>query len=70
MPLDASDKIRSIQQLTIFSGYVATQASLNPKLNVSTCTGFYGSTTIHKYDSYAKKIDIEQGRIYFSDCQS
>jgi len=66
MPLDASDKIRAVQQLAIFSGYVAKQAILYPRVNVSTCSGFYGSTTIHTYNSYATKIDIEQGRIYYS----
>lgn len=65
MPLDASDKIRTIQQLTLFNSYISQKAILQPNVNVSTCAGFYGSTTIHKYDSYATKTNIEQGLKYF-----
>ena len=68
MPLEASDKIQKIQQLTLFSGYVAAQASINPRLNVSTCAGYYGSTTVHTYSSYETKTNIEQGLKYYSTC--
>lgn len=68
MPFDESDRIRKIQQLTLFNGYVRTQTTLRPTLNVSTCAGFYGSTTIHKYDSYTTKVDLEQGLKYYSTC--
>jgi len=68
MPLDASDRIRKIQQLSIFNGYVITKATQQPTVNVSTCTGFYGSTTIRSYDSYTTKTDIEQGLKHYSTC--
>ena len=68
MPLDASDRIRKIQQLALFNGFVRTEASLRPNINVSTCSGFYASTAIHSYDSYTTKIDLEQGLKYYSTC--
>ena len=70
MPLDASDRIQKIQQLALFNGFVRTESVLHPTLNVSTCSGFYGSTTTHKYDSYETKINVEQGLKYFSTCKS
>ena len=68
--MDASDRIRKIQQLTIFNGYVIGKAILQPTVNISTCAGFYGSTTIHSYDSYTTKTDIEQGLKYYSPCNA
>ena len=64
MPLDASDRIRKIQELALFSGYVAT----NPRVNVSTCSTFYKSTTSRTFNTYEYKTQIEGGRIYFSTC--
>jgi hypothetical protein len=68
MPLDASDRIRTIQQLALFNGYVTRQTTLNPRLNVSTCAGYYGSTTVHTYNSYETKTYLEQGLQYYSSC--
>jgi hypothetical protein len=69
MPLDASDRIRKIQEIALFQGYAVQQNTLQPDVNVSTCATFYGSTIIHKYTDYQYKAQIEGGRKYFSTCQ-
>lgn len=68
MPLDASDKIRKIQEIAIFTGYAIEQRTLQPGVNVSSCTGFYTSTLL-KFPSYDQMYKIEEGRVYFSTCQ-
>ena len=64
--MDASDRIRRIQELTIFSGYATAQQTLQPGKDVVNCIGFYRSTTTHTYTDYTNKAQIEQGRKYFS----
>lgn len=69
MPLDASDRIRKIQEIAIFQGYAIAQQRLQPGVNVSSCTGFNSSTTVHKFNTFETKQQIEEGRVYFSTCQ-
>jgi hypothetical protein len=69
MPLDASDRTRRIQEITIFQGYVKTKQTTQPGVNVSTCTGFYGTSTINNFTSYAKKYAVQEGLTYFSTCR-
>jgi hypothetical protein len=66
--MDASDKIRKIQEITVFQGYANVNRIIQPGVNVSSCATFYTST-IHTYPTYAYKAQIEEGRIYFSTCQ-
>lgn len=68
MPVDASDRIRRIQATTNFTGWAIKQQTLQPGVNVSTCTTFQNST-IQKFVTYEYANQIEQGRIYFSTCQ-
>jgi hypothetical protein len=63
MPLDASDRLRKIQETVLFTGYVKSK----PNVNVSSCTSFYKST-IKNFNTYGYKSQIESGRIYFSTC--
>jgi hypothetical protein len=67
MPLDASDRIRRIQEITIFHGYAVMKQKTDPGANVSTCIGFH--STVNNYTSYASKYAIQEGRGYFSTCQ-
>jgi hypothetical protein len=70
MPLlDASDKIRRIQQTALFEGYAIGKQTSQPGVNVSTCTTFYSQSTIRKYNDYTYKNQIQEGLIYFSTCQ-
>jgi hypothetical protein len=68
MPLDASDRIRKIQEIAVFQGYTVEKQSSQPGVNVSSCTGFYKST-IHKYTDYAAKYQVTDGLQYFSTCK-
>ena len=68
MPVDASDRIRRLQATTNFTGWAIKQQTLQPGVNVSSCTTFYTST-IQKFDTYEYANQIEQGRIYFNTCQ-
>jgi hypothetical protein len=70
MPIDASDRLRRLQEITQFGGYVNTQAKANPGVNVSTCSGFYGSSNIRNFPDYATKYALEDGRQYFSTALS
>ena len=63
MPLDASDRLRKVQETVLFTGYVKS----NPNMNVSTCTNFY-KTNVKNFNTYTYKSQIESGRIYFSTC--
>jgi len=69
MPLDASDRLRKIQEIALFQGYTIKQQTLQPGVNVSTCSGFYNTTTKHVYTDYAYKASIEEGLSYFSTCR-
>lgn len=69
MPLDASDRIRKLQEITLFTGYAIQQQTQQPGVNVSSCTTFYQST-IKQFETYEYKQKIEQGRVYFSTCQA
>ena len=66
MPLDASDRIRKIQEIALFTGYVLQKQVSQPGVNVSTCSAFYNTSNIHKYTDYAYKNSIEDGINYFS----
>ncbi len=68
MPLDASDRIRRIQEIAIFQGYAIGKQTTQPGVNVSSCTGFYTSS-INKFASYELNYQTQQGRVYFSTCQ-
>ena len=69
MPLDASDKIRRIQQTALFQGYAIGKQTSQPGVNVSTCDTFYSQSTIRKYDDFTYKYQIKEGLPYFSTCQ-
>jgi hypothetical protein len=68
MPLDASDRIRRIQEIAIFQGYVVMKQGSQPGVNVSTCATFHTST-INNYKSYERKYAVQEGLGYFSTCQ-
>ena len=69
MPLDASDRIRKIQEIAIFQGYVVMKQSSQPGVNVSTCAGFNSTSTINNFLSYENMYKVEEGLGYFSTCQ-
>ena len=69
MPLDASDKIRRVQEIALFQGYAIGKQTTQPGVNVSTCDTFYSQSTIRKYDDYTYKYQIKEGLPYFSTCQ-
>jgi hypothetical protein len=69
MPLDASDRIRKIQEIAVFQGYVVEKQTSQPNVNVSSCTGFYGKSNIHKFTDYAYRQQVEEGQVYFSTCR-
>ena len=69
MPLDASDRIKKIQDIALFKGYVTMKQGSQPGVNVSTCTGFHGASTINNFSSYYTMYNVEQGLKYFSTCQ-
>lgn len=68
MPLDASDRIRRIQEIAIFQGYAIAKQTTQPGVNVSTCVTFHTST-INNFITYETKYAIQEGRGYFSTCQ-
>lgn len=69
MPLDQSDRIQRIHQTKIFQGWAIQQQSLQPGVNVSTCTTFYSPSTIHKFVTYDYGNQIYAGQKTFRDCQ-
>ena len=69
MPLDASDRIRKIQEIAIFKGYAIMKQTSQPGVNVSTCTGFHSASTINNFKSYYTMYNVEEGLKYFSTCQ-
>jgi len=69
MPLDASDKIRKIQEIKVTQGYIIAKQTTQPDVNVSTCTGFYAYSTIRNFTDYSLRQQTEDGIQYFSTCQ-
>lgn len=69
MPLDQSDRIRRINQTKIFQGWAIQQQIQQPGVNVSTCTGFYSPSTIHKFVTYNYGNEIYAGQKTFRECQ-
>ena len=69
MPLDAIDRIRKIQEIAIFQGYAIAKRTSQPGVNVSSCSGFYNTSTIHKFSDYAYRQQVEEGQVYFSTCR-
>lgn len=70
MPLDQSDRIRRIQQTTIFTGWAIQQQTQQPGQNISTCVGFYSPSTIHKFATYEYDNQVTEGQKYFRACQT
>ena len=68
MPLDASDRLRRLQETTIFQGYAIAKQTTQPGVNVSSCATFY-SSTIQNYEDFQIRTQVLEGRIYFSTCQ-
>jgi hypothetical protein len=68
MPVDASDRIRKLQEIALFQGYAIQKQMTQPGVNVSSCIGFQMST-LHKFETFNYANQIEQGRVYFSTCQ-
>ena len=69
MPLEQSDRIRRIQEKTIFGGWAVQQQVEQPGVNVSTCTTFYQST-IHKFNTFEYAQQVTSGRPLFNACTS
>ena len=69
MPLDQSDRIRKLQEITVFQGWAIQQQKLQPNQDVSSCQGFV-SSTVHTFNTYEYAQQVIQGRPYFSTCQS
>ena len=70
MPLDASDRIRRIQEIALFKGYAIAKQTTQPGVNVSTCASFHNTSNINNFPSYNYKYSIQEGLGYFSTCQS
>ena len=68
MPLDASDRLRRINDIAVFQGFVIQKQIQQPGVNVSSC-GTFQTSTIHNFGTFNRAYDIEQGRVYFSTCQ-
>ena len=66
MPLDASDRIRRIQETVLYTGYYIK----NPSTNFSTCSVAQTSSNNRAFNTYEYKNQIYQGRSYFSTCIS
>ncbi len=69
MPLDASDRIRKIQEIALFQGYAIAKQTTQPGVNVSTCATF-ATSTINQFQTFEYKTQIVGGRVYFSTCQA
>jgi hypothetical protein len=70
MPLDQSDRIRKLQEITIFQGWAIQQQTLQPNKDVSSCQGFISSTTLRKFNTYEYANQVIEGRPFFSTCQT
>ena len=69
MPLDASDRIRKIQEIAIFQGFAIAKQTSQPGVDVSSCVGYHGISTIQTYPSYELRTQTQEGLVYFSTCQ-
>lgn len=69
MPLEQSDRIRRLQEKTIFGGWAVQQQTQQPGVNVSSCQSFYQST-IHKFDTFEYGQQVTSGRPLFNACTS
>ena len=69
MPLDQSDRIRRLNQTTVFQGWAIQQQTLQPGINISTCIGFYSPSTIHNFVTYNYGNEIYAGQKTFRECQ-
>jgi hypothetical protein len=69
MPLDASDKIRKIQEIAQVQGFIQQKIVTQPGVNVSTCSGFYSASTIRTFRDYALRQQVEDGLQYYSTCK-
>ena len=67
--MDASDRLRRLQDLKLFQGYTIQQQTLQPGLNVSTCSGFTSPSTIRNFVTYNYANKVTAGLAYFSTCQ-
>ena len=70
MPVDASDRLRRINDIAVFKSFVIQKQIQQPGVGVSTCQGFNGTSTIRNFGTFNRAYDIEQGRVYFSTCQA
>lgn len=68
IPMDASDRIRKVNEITVFSGYIIKNQLINPRFDVSTICRTV-STPANLYTDYDNKVSIEKGRIHFSTLQ-
>lgn len=66
--MDASDKIRKLQNFAVYNGFAVAQATIQPTTNFSTLCGF--DTAIHKYTDYAQKVQVYEGLKLYSTCVS
>lgn len=59
--MDAGDIIRKRQTIAVFNGYKQTQTIEQPSINISTCAGFYGQSTIHSFKTYENLQNVVVG---------
>lgn len=64
--MDASDKIRKLQNIYAYKGFAVAQATIQPTTNFSTICGF--DNAIHKYTDYLQKIQVYEGLKTCSTC--
>lgn len=66
--MDASDRVRRMQETVLFTGYAIQKQTTQPGVNVSSCSGFQNST-IQNFQTYEYATQIVEGRALFSTCQ-
>lgn len=64
--MDASDKIRKLQNMAAYNGFAVAQHTIQPTTNFSTLCGF--DTAIHKYTDYLQKVQVYEGLKLYSTC--
>lgn len=64
--MDASDKIRKLQNMAAYKGFAVAQATIQPTTNFSTICGF--DTAIHRYTDYLQKVQVYEGLKQYSTC--
>jgi hypothetical protein len=64
--MDASDKIRKMQNLAAYKGFAVDQRTIQPTTNFSTICGF--DNAIHKYTDYLQKVQVYEGLKLYSTC--